>query len=688
MNSFKYLTTGFLILFSLLLVKGQSPQPYGALPSPQQLEWAQMNYYAFIHFNMNTFTDKEWGDGNESPDTFNPTNLDCRQWARIVKAAGMKGIILTAKHHDGFCLWPSKYSTHTVKESKWRDGKGDVLRELSEACCEYGLKLGIYISAWDRNHPSYGSSEYIEVFNKTLEEVLTNYGDIFEVWFDGGCGEGSNGQSAVCDFGQWNLTVNRYQPRAIVFGNTCRWVGNESGYSSPTSWCTWGHNGKIDNLNIFALGDEDGSKWAQAEADVSLHPGWFYKKSEENQVKTLDQLVNIYYGSIGQNANLLLSIPVDNKGLVHPNDSAALIRLKKYLDVAFSRDLAKGKKVTASATRKSDHQAKPSNITDGNYKTYWTTNDNESTSWFEVDFGKQTDVNCILLQEQLEFGQRVKKFTIEAETGKNYTLLAEGTTIGYKRILRFPTVKVQKVRVKIIESKACPVIGNFEAYKVPQLLSDLVVTRDKSGKVSIRTETENTNIYYTTDNSEPTVKSKKYNQAFDFKRGGIIKAKAIMRDNSLEGNTINKRYDLAPDKWSVIDVENAKDRIEAEKAIDGNSVTSWLTKSGNGNPPQHYISINLGELVQLKGFSYFPCKDTSVNGTIYKYDFYTSLDGKEWHLSKSGEFSNIQANPIEQKVLFDKVVEARFIKLKAREGAFSENTGITIGEVGAITNDQ
>jgi len=396
-------------------------------------------------------------------------------------------------------------------------------------------------------------------------------------------------------------------------------------------------------------------------------------------------LVNIYFGSIGQNSNLLLNIPVDTRGLVHTNDSSALIKLKKYLDVAFSNDLARGKRVIVAENRKYDNKSIPSNITDCDYKTYWTTNDNELSSWFDVDFGKQTDVNCILLQEQVEFGQRVKKFTVEANNGNGYSKVSEGTTIGYKRILRFPVVKTRSIRIQIIESKACPVICNFEAYKVPQMLPDLVITRDKNGKVSIHTETKGATIYYTTDNSEPTTKSRQYKQAFDFSDGGVIKAKSCLDNNLLEGNTIVGKYDIAPVKWKVVGVDDR----EAEKAIDGNHHTFWLTKSDiNENLPQHHISVDLGEVLQLKGFTYCPCDDISVKGMIYKYDFYTSIDGEKWHLAKSGEFSNIQANPIAQKVVLDNISVARYFRLMAKEGAFSDSTGISIGEVGVITNNQ
>src|SRR5579871_4891827 len=334
------------------------PVPFGPLPSPRQLTWHEREFYAFVHFNMNTFTGKEWGEGYEDSKQFNPTALDCRQWARVCKAAGMKGIIITAKHHDGFCLWPSQYTEHSVKNSPFRGGKGDVLKELSDACKEYGLKFGVYLSPWDRNHPDYGDSpKYNAFFEKQLTEVLTHYGPIFEVWFDGANGEGPNGRKQVYDWPAFIGVVRKYQPNAVIFsdaGPDIRWVGNEAGHADPTNWCLLRRDefypGTPRSAELTS-GHADGNYWVPAECDVSIRPGWFYHANEDDRVKTVAQLEDIYYRSVGENASMLLNLPVDRRGLVHETDAERIRELHTLLQATFAHDLAKGKSATATNER-------------------------------------------------------------------------------------------------------------------------------------------------------------------------------------------------------------------------------------------------------------------------------------------------------------------------------------------------
>ncbi|MFQ5448106.1 MAG: alpha-L-fucosidase [Saprospiraceae bacterium] len=447
------------------------PAPFGAVPSERQLNWHKMKYYAFIHFGPNTFTDIEWGHGNESPDVFNPGQLDCRQWARVIKDAGMEGAIITAKHHDGFCLWPSKYSTHTVRESRWRDGKGDVLKDLSEACREYGLKFGIYISPWDRNHPTYGTDEYNDTFKNMLKEVLTGYGEVFEVWFDGANGEGPNGKKQVYDFPGFAEVVRQYQPQAVIFsdgGPDIRWVGNERGYAAETNWCTVkddffypGIGGVNDQLQH---GHEDGGKWLPTEVNTSIRPGWFYHAEQDTLVKSLPQLVDNWYHSVGMNGNFLLNIPVDNRGLIHENDATRLMKLKAWLDSSFSVDLANNATATSPQVRGHAKKYSAQNTIDGNPETYWTTDDSVTTAVLIIDFGKETELNAVLMQEYIALGQRVKTFTVEAFLKNEYQPVATGTTIGNRRIVPFGALKTDKLRISF-SAKACPLIHTVEVYK-------------------------------------------------------------------------------------------------------------------------------------------------------------------------------------------------------------------------------
>ncbi|KAA3635116.1 MAG: alpha-L-fucosidase, partial [Bacteroidetes bacterium] len=445
----------------------------------RQLAWQEIEFYAFFHFNMNTFTNMEWGLGDETPESFNPTELDCKQWARVCKENGLKGIILTAKHHDGFCLWPSAYTEHSVKNSPWKDGKGDVIRELSEACMEYGLKMGIYLSPWDRNHPDYGKPEYITYFRNQLTELLTNYGEIFEVWFDGANGGtgyygGANEDRRVdkLTYYDWENTykiIRELQPDAVIFsdaGPDVRWVGNEHGFAYSTTWSNLMrdsvYGGMPDYNTKYSMGQEEGTHWVPAEADVSIRPGWYYHPEQDDKVKSLDALLDIYYNSIGQNSSLLLNFPVDTRGIIHENDVRQLKKLTDKIKEDLSNNLALGKKVITSNHRGKDY--KGSLVVDGNSETYWATEDEIIESSLTIEFDSLTTFNRFLVQEYIPLGQRVKTFSVEAKTEEGWKEIASETTIGFKRILRLPDTNAEAVRFNINSAKACPAISNIEIY--------------------------------------------------------------------------------------------------------------------------------------------------------------------------------------------------------------------------------
>jgi alpha-L-fucosidase len=431
-----------------------------------------MKYYAFVHFGPNTFTDVEWGHGDEKPDVFNPTQLDCRQWIRIFKAAGMEGVIITAKHHDGFCLWPSQYSTHTVRESPWKEGNGDVLRELADACREYGLKLGVYLSPWDRNHPDYGSDRYNQTFMNMLGEALTRYGDVFEVWFDGANGEGPNGKKQVYDWKGFVETVRTHQPNAVIFsdaGPDVRWIGNENGFADTTNWCTvnseaW-YPGIPDVNDELQHGHEGGKNWLPAEVNTSIRPGWFYHRAEDERVKPLERLVENYFSSVGMNGNFLLNIPVDPRGIVHENDSARLMELRRYLDEAFGFNLAAGAVASASQVRGAGYEA--ALTLDGNAATYWAADDETRQAWLGIEFPTSKRVEAVLLREPVSMGQRIKSFVIEANRNGKWEEIARGTTIGNRRIVRTRAMEATGIRIRILESLACPLLSTVEVYDLP-----------------------------------------------------------------------------------------------------------------------------------------------------------------------------------------------------------------------------
>jgi alpha-L-fucosidase len=479
MKNFGLLIIGF-ILFSSC-GKVAPPEPYGPVPSERQLAWHEMEYYMFVHFTVNTFTDKEWGYGDEKESVFNPTELDCYQWARVASEAGMKGIIITAKHHDGFCLWPSEFTEHSVKNSPWKNGEGDVIWELRRACDEYGLKLGIYLSPWDRNSTVYGTPEYLTYYRNQITELLTNYGNIFEVWFDGANGgDGYYGgaretrridNKTYYDWLFTHLIVRELQPNAVIFsdaGPDVRWVGNEKGMGSLTNWCLLNKDDMYPGGNfahILGEGHEDGEYWVPAEVDVSLRPGWFYHKDQDSLVRSPENLMEIYYSSVGRNSNLLLNVPPDTRGLLYENDVQALMGFRKLLEKEFEFDLARDKKVTASNYRGKDFR--PSNTVDGDDKTYWATKDDHLTAELIIDLGTETEINRILLQEYIKLGQRIQEFKVEALNNGEWVHLIDGTTIGNKVIRKFPVTLTGKIKVSITKSKACPVISNVGLYRAP-----------------------------------------------------------------------------------------------------------------------------------------------------------------------------------------------------------------------------
>lgn len=477
----KILLSAAVILVTISCSKVTPPEPYGPLPSERQLAWHDLGYYMFVHFTVNTFTDKEWGYGDEAESVFNPTALDCRQWARIAKDAGMKGIIITAKHHDGFCMWPSAHTEHSVKNSPWKNGQGDVLRDLRNACDEYGLKMGVYLSPWDRNSAVYGTPEYLTYYRAQLSELLTNYGEIFEVWFDGANGgDGYYGgareirkidNKTYYDWKNTHAIVRDIQPGAVMFsdaGPDVRWVGNERGMGSLTNWCLLNKDEMYpggDFAAILGEGHEDGNYWVPAEVDVSIRPGWFYHERQDSLVRSPENLMELYYSSVGRNSNLLLNVPPDRRGLLHEKDVASLLEFKKLLDAEFTTDLAIGKKVKSSTSRGREYSAM--NVNDGNPDTYWTTSDEVTSGELIIDLGDETEVNRIILQEYIKLGQRVQEFTVSALKDGQWEKLIDGTTIGYKVIRKFPAVKTSQIKVSVDKSKACPVISNIELYLAP-----------------------------------------------------------------------------------------------------------------------------------------------------------------------------------------------------------------------------
>lgn len=476
------------LLFSCLLPMGvlaqsnvKPPAAVLPVPTPQQLAWHRMEMNAFVHFTTNTFTDLEWGYGDEQPGIFNPTQVDAGQWARTLKETGFKTMILTCKHHDGFCLWPSKYTEHSIKNSPYKNGKGDIVREASDACKKYGLQFGVYLSPWDRNRADYGQASYLTYYRNQLKELFTKYGPVFEMWFDGANGgDGYYGGAKEkrkingATYYDWPTTLNMVrsmQPNVIFFsdaGPGVRWVGNERGVAGATNWNTIStdtlYAGKANIEKLLNTGSPDGQQWVPAEVDVSIRPGWFYHAKEDSLVKTPEQLFNIYLTSVGRGSTLLLNVPPDRRGIFHENDVKSLRGFAGLLKKAFGKNLAIKAVVQADSYRGQAAAYAASNLTDDNAGTYWATDDDKTTGQLEVTLPVAAAVQYIVLQEYVQLGQRVKSFTVEALTKDGWKKITEGTTIGYKRILKIAPIHTTKVRVSITDAKACPVISNLEIY--------------------------------------------------------------------------------------------------------------------------------------------------------------------------------------------------------------------------------
>ncbi|MDP4211851.1 MAG: alpha-L-fucosidase [Bacteroidota bacterium] len=454
------------------------------VPTPRQLRWQQLELTAFFHFGVNTFTDKEWGDGTEDEKIFNPTKLDANQWIRVCKKAGIKQVILTVRHHDGFCLWPSKYTEHSVKNSPWENGKGDVVKEVAEACKNQNMGFGIYLSPWDRNSKLYGTDAYNDYFVHQLTELLTHYGRIDEVWFDGANGEGPNGKKQVYAFDRWYKVIRTLQPAATIaiMGPDVRWVGTESGYGREQEWSvvpvsalsaeTVAKNSQTSvdikfsgDMTADVLGSREKIRsakalaWYPAETDVSIRPGWFYHQKEDSEVKSPEKLMDIYYNSVGKNSVLLLNIPPDREGLLSDADVKSLLGWRALRDSIFKDNLVKRSVLQIPASK----QDVPL-LDDGNVQTGITLKETGGEYIVQLKLDAPRSFNILQLQEEISKGQRVESFVLEGFQGGRWEKITEGSTIGYKRILKFKACTTDQVRLRITSSRLQPTLAEMGLY--------------------------------------------------------------------------------------------------------------------------------------------------------------------------------------------------------------------------------
>lgn len=666
----------------------QAPSPFGPCPSTRQLAWQRLGMYNFIHFTVNTFTGREWGDGKESPAVFNPTELDCDQWCALLSETGFKGVIITAKHHDGFCLWPSQFTTHSVASSPWRNGKGDVVGELAKSARKYGLKLGIYISPWDRHEPCYGTEAYNDHFKKQLREVLTNYGgsELFEVWFDGACGEGPSGRRQVYDWEGYIAIIREVAPNAVIFsdaGPDVRWVGNEQGEAGSTCWSKINRRdfspGHADTA-ILNQGLIDGTDWLPPEVDVSIRPGWFHHIRENEQVHSLKRMLDIWYHSVGRSACLNLNLPPDQRGLIHEKDATRLRELHLVLNRTFAVDFAASCPTTASNIRGGDPAFSSTHLTDGDEKTYWSTDDGITTAEAIVELGQRRTVNVIALKEHTELGERIAAFDIDwRDASGQWNLLASGTTVSFSRILRTATVETDALRLKITETLACPCVESFSAYYQPPLVFAPKISRDSQGTLTLSAEA-GCDIRYTLDGSAPTLDSALYEQPLHLPSSGEIRAVSIPRSGAANAFPEIKtnpesalRFGIARGKWRVVRADSEyNDKNQKENAISEDNKL-WLSAD---TPYPHELVIDMGEVRDINGFIITPpTPDEWSHGYISRYRFLVgdTADSVD-HVVAEGLFDNIVNNPIPQQISLDAPVQARFFRFIAVEPTSDHKT--------------
>jgi alpha-L-fucosidase len=690
----RYFLFGILLTlcsFNYVSAQTKAPSPYGPVPNENQLRWQEMEYYAFVHFSLNTYTDQSWGYGNEDVNLFNPTELDCRQWARIIKEAGMKAIILTAKHHCGFCVWPSKYTEYSVINSPWRNGKGDLVKEMADACKEYGLKLGIYLSPWDRNHPDYGKPEYITYFRNQLTELLTNYGEIFEVWFDGANGGdgyyGGANETRTIDrttYYDWKNTyalIRKLQPNIVIWNDggdrgDLRWVGTEEGFVGETNWSLLNAAGEVE-WDMLHHGLETGNAWVPAEVNTSIRPEWFYHPAEDDKVKSVPKLMETYYNSIGHNATLLLNFPIMPNGLIHSSDEKAVLEFSKTVKESFAVNLVKKATAGASNVRGNDDKFNAAMSIDSDKESYWATDDSVTTVSMTINFDESILFNRFMVQEYIRLGQRVKEFSIEAFVNGIWKEVAKASTIGYKRILRFPSVEAASVRINITASKSCPVISNIGIYSAPVFLNAPSIARNQWGDITISTNDIGPIFYYTLDAGEPTTKSNLYNGPFQ--ADGKVEIKAVAYDPaSGKCSPVGiEKFDISKKGWTIAGIVDEN----AGFILDGNTSTVWHLR--DKKMPIDLV-VDLGNKYNVCGFKYLPDQNRWSSGIITNYEFHLSENNKDWRLVDQGEFSNIRNNPLLQVKNFSSTT-ARYIKLRALKNT-SDDDVAGYAEVDIITN--
>lgn len=662
-----------------------------------------MEMYCLIHFGVNTYLDHEWGFGDEDPALVNPVQFNAKQIVDAAKAGGFKGIVVVAKHHDGLCLWPTKTTDHNISHSKWKNGKGDILKEYQLACKQAGMKMGIYCSPWDRNNSAYGTPAYLKIYQAQLKELYANYGPLFISWHDGA--NGGNGyyggaretrnidQSHYYEWDStWGIT-RKMQPGAVLFGDVgpdVRWVGNEEGHAGVTCWATYTPHAPDKNrkpANGYVISEEgtegarNGTYWLPAECDVPIRPGWFYHTSQNAQVKTPSELLDLYYESVGRGAALDLGLSPDQRGLLNDNDVTSLKGFGKLLQQTFAVNLARGAALKASNIRAND-AAKygPQHLLDNDRYTYWATDDAVTNPSLTIGLTGNKTFNVIRLRENIKLGQRIGAIAVDAMQNGAWKEIATATSIGANRLIRLPqNITTDKVRLRITDAPVCIALSDFGLYKEPVYLHPPSIKRDKSGMITIVPGYADLPVHYTIDGTIPTMKSPIYQHSFLFAEGGTVRAASFSKQ--VAGDIKTGIFGIGKKGWQIIDAQAGS---HAENVIDEDEQTDWNTLTPEqGAAPRNEVIIDMGKTQLVKAFTYLPRQDKIEEGLIGKYAFYISNNGKDWEKASAGDFHNIEANPVQQLVLLSTPVKARYFKFSAVH--INHGEGVSVAELGIIT---
>ncbi len=665
-----------------------APAPFGATPTPRQLAWHKMETYGFLHFTVNTFTDREWGLGDEDPKIFNPTDFDADQIVTACKAGGLKQLILTAKHHDGFCLWPSRYTEHSIKNSPFQGGKGDIVRDISQACARHGVKFGVYLSPWDRNHPEYGRAGYIDYYFNLLNELLTQYGKIYEVWFDGANGGdgyyGGARETRHIDgetYYQWDRvreTVRRLQPDAVMFADAhmdIRWVGNENGVAGDPCWPTMDETPYTPEKGNSGI--RGGDLWNPAETDVSIRPGWFWHADEDDKVRSPANLLDLYLHSVGRGSNLLLNVPPNRTGRIPDSDVKNLAAFRTILDKAYAENLATDAVVTASSRFSAAHGPEKVLAADG----FWAAKTSDCAgAWLQFTFRHPVRFDLIRLREALPFGVRVDDYEIDVEQDGQWQTVSRHTCIGPQRVIRLDApVTAHAVRLRFTKAAASPVLSEFSLHLLPDLVDEPSINRDRNGQVTLKPAGPGQHIVYTLDGSAPDAHAMAYDGPFALADGGTVRAMALKPSGATSG-VVTADFDAASGAWTV-----TADGVAAPGLFDGSGA------DGKAGQPMEIV-LDLAHPYTLKGFTLTPANVQRIDvataekmGPPGYYTAWVSDDGKTWgEPVASGEFANIAASRAVQKVRFATPHKGRYLRLELPR-AVQGKPIVTVAAVGILT---